>query len=292
VKKILITGANSYIGISVKGWLDRWPEKYQTDTLDMVDKKWRRCDFSQYDVVYHVAGIAHADVDKVTEQQKALYYKVNTDLAVETAKKAKASGVKQFIFMSSMIVYSGCKEKVITKDTEPKPLNFYGDSKWQADQRIRKLQDKSFKVVVLRPPMIYGKGSKGNYPQLAKLAGRLPMFPIVKNKRSMLYIDNLCQFVKLVIDNGESGVFFPQNAEYTVTSDMVKMIAEAKGHRIVMLPGLGWLVKLMMKMPGKIGELAVKAFGDSCYEMRMSEYKDYRMRSLYDSIKATEGNKA
>ncbi|MCD7791361.1 MAG: sugar nucleotide-binding protein [Bacteroides thetaiotaomicron] len=290
MKRILITGANSYIGISVENWLNKTHGKYIVDTLDMIGDAWRDYDFSSYDVVYHVAGIAHADVGNVTEEQKKLYYQVNTDLAVETAEKAKASGVKQFIFMSSMIVYSGCKEKIITANTQPNPLNFYGDSKWQADQKIRALADDNFKVVVLRPPMIYGKGSKGNYPELAKLASKLPVFPIVKNKRSMLYIENLCQFVKLMIDNEESGVFFPQNAEYTNTSDMVQMIAEVKGHRIVMVPFTNTAVKLMGKVPGKIGGLANKAFGDSAYEMGMSAYKeDYRVVSLRKSIELTEG---
>ena len=116
-------------------------------------------------------------------------------------------------------------------------MNFYGDSKWQADQKIQALADERFKVVVLRPPMIYGKGSKGNYPQLAKLAGKLPLFPIVHNQRSMLYIENLAQFVKRMIDNEETGVFFPQNEQYINTSDLVQMIAvvkaDAYGHGAV-----------------------------------------------------------
>ena len=288
-KHILITGANSYIGNAVEAWLNQTPGKYMIETMDMLDDAWRNNDFSHYDVVFHVAGIAHADVGNVTEQQKQLYYKVNTELAVEVANKAKAAGVKQFIFMSSMIVYSGCKEKMIKADTKPQPLNFYGDSKWQADQRIRDLEDELFRVVVLRPPMIYGKGSKGNYPELVKLASKLPVFPIVKNKRSMLHIDNLCQFVKLMIDNQESGVFFPQNAEYTNTSDMVEMIAAVKGHRIVMLPFTNLPVKLMGRIPGKIGSLAEKAFGDLTYDMAMSEYKEnYRVNSLGRSIELTE----
>lgn len=294
-KKILITGAGSYVGESVKAYLEKFKNDigestYKVDTLDMLDESWRECDFSTYDVVYHVAGIAHADVGNVTEEQKALYYKVNRDLAVEVTEKAKSEGVKQFIFMSSMIVYSGCLEKVITKDTEPKPLNFYGDSKWQADQKIRELGDANFKVVVLRPPMIYGKGSKGNYPTLAKLATKLPVFPIVHNKRSMLYIENLCEFVRLMIDNEEEGVFFPQNGEYSNTSDLVQMIAEVKGHRIVMLPGTAWGVKVLERVPGKIGGLSEKAFGDLAYEMEMSEYReDYRVCSLAESVRRTEG---
>lgn len=293
-KRILITGANSYVGTSVECWLKKANGKYGEDvyiitTLDMEGENWREHDFSLYDVVFHVAGIAHADVGGVTEGQKQLYYKVNTVLAVDTARKAKKSGVTQFIFMSSMIVYGGCKENMITKCTQPKPLNFYGDSKWQADRKIRKLGSETFKVAVLRPPMIYGKGSKGNYTELAKLAAKLPAFPVVQNKRSMLYIDNLCQFVKLMIDNGEAGVFFPQNREYTATSGMVKMIADARGHRIAMVPGLGWAVRLLMKIPGKIGELAVKAFGNSAYEMGMSLYKErYQLVGLEESVTQTE----
>lgn len=291
-KRILITGANSYIGMSVEAWLRKTEDKYIIDTLDMIDERWKEHDFSTYDVVYHVAGIAHADVGKVSEEEKQKYYKINTELAYETAQKAKEAGVKQFIFMSSMIVYSGCREKVITKLTQPKPLNFYGDSKWQAELKINSLRDDNFKVVVLRPPMIYGKGSKGNYPELSKLAGRLPVFPIVNNKRSMLYIDNLCEFVKLMIDNEEEGIFFPQNDEYTNTSEMVKMIADAKHHKIIMLPFTNLAVKAMIKFPGKIGTLAGKAFGDSAYEMEMSEYKDrYIIESLGLSILNTEGEK-
>ena len=289
-KKILITGKGSYIGESVEQWLLKDRDQYEVDTLDMLNNSWREKDFSEYDVIFHVAGIAHADVGAITEEQKELYYKVNTELTLEVAEKAKRSNVKQFIFMSSMIVYSGCKERIITFSTEPKPLNFYGDSKLQADKKLQEMVTDGFKVVVLRPPMIYGKGSKGNYPQLAKLASRLPVFPIVKNQRSMLHIDNLCQFVKLMIDNEETGVFFPQNGEYTNTSDMVQMIAEVKGHRIIMIPFVDLFVKVLEKVPGKIGELTTKAFGDSSYEMSMSEYKEnYRVNSLRKSIILTEG---
>lgn len=289
-KKVLITGQGSYIGTAVERWLLKDKDHYQVDTLDMQDETWRDTDFSQYDVVYHVAGIAHADVGNVTEEQKQLYYKVNTDLTIEVVERARQAKVKQFIFMSSMIVYSGCKENFITSETEPCPLNFYGDSKWRADQKIQEMDAENFKVVVLRPPMIYGKGSKGNYPQLAKLASKLPVFPIVKNQRSMLHIDNLCQFVKLMIDNEEHGVFFPQNGEYSNTSDMVQMIAEVKGHRIIMIPFVGIFIKLLEKVPGKIGGLTIKAFGNSSYDMSMSEYKEnYRVNSLRKSIILTEG---
>lgn len=292
-KKILITGEGSFIGSSVEGYLKRncFEEKYQVDTIDMRGNGWRSYDFTGYDTVFHVAGIAHADVGKVTEEGKKLYYQVNCDLAEEAARKAKDAGVGQFIFMSSMIVYEGCKTKLITARTKPRPANFYGDSKWQAEQRLWRLSepDGSFKVAVLRPPMIYGPGSKGNYPVLARIAGALPLFPSVKNKRSMLYIDNLCQFVKLLIDNRESGVFFPQNSEYSSTSELVRIIARARNHRIFLVPFCGPAVTILRKFPGKAGKLAEKAFGDLAYDMEMSEYKEnYRIYSLKESVWLTE----
>ena len=290
LKKVLITGANSYIGESVEKWLNNSDNEYEVDTLDMLDPNWKEFDFSKYDTVFHVAGIAHTDVGNVSEEVKQKYYQVNTDLTLEVANIAKNAKVRQFIFMSSMIVYSGCGTTHITKDTKPKAENFYGDSKLQADLKLQEMNSESFKVVVVRPPMIYGKGSKGNYPQLAKLATKLPVFPIVYNKRSMLHIDNLCEFIKLMIDNEESGVFFPQNSKYTNTSDMVQMIASVKGHRIIMLPGTSLSIKLLENVPGKIGGLAKKAFGDSYYDMSLSEYKDeYRVNGLRNTIEKTEG---
>lgn len=170
------------------------------------------------------------------------------------------------------------------------PQNFYGDSKWQADKKIRTLADKSFKVVVLRPPMIYGKGSKGNYPMLSKLAQKMPCFPKVRNRRSMLHIDNLCQFVKLMIDNEESGTFFPQNGEWTETSEMVRMIAETHGRRLLMIPWMTYPMQLLEKFPRKLGRLAHKGSGNFAYDMAISEYnEDYRVRSLAESIQLTEG---
>lgn len=289
MKKILITGANSYIGMSFEKYMSQWPEQYQVDTVDMVDGSWREKSFAGYDVVFHVAGIAHSDTGNVTEERKAFYYKINTDLTVETAKKAKADGVKQFIFMSSAIVYGDSapigKTKVITKDTPVNPANFYGDSKVQAEKGILPLNDDSFKVCVLRPPMIYGPGSKGNYPVLSKLARKLPVFPKVNNQRSMLYIENLAEFIRLMVENEEQGIFWPQNAEYSNTTDLVQMIAQAHGKKIAIIPGFTWALKIMSHATGLVN----KAFGSLSYDMELSRYKqDYRIAPLDESIRRTE----
>lgn len=289
MKKILITGANSYIGTSFEKYMSQWPDEYQVDTIDMIDGSWREKSFSGYDVVFHVAGIAHSDSGKISAEKEKLYRSVNTDLTIETAKKAKTDGVKQFIFMSSAIVYGDSgkigKKKVITKDTPTNPANCYGDSKVQAELGILPLQDDKFRVCVLRPPMIYGKGSKGNFPQLEKLAKKMKFFPYVKNERSMLYIGNLVEFVRLMIENEEQGIFWPQNAQYSNTSELVKMIGIVNGKKIHLIKGVGWVLKLLSLFTGLVN----KAFGNLSYDQSMSDYKEeYRKFSLEDSIKETE----
>ncbi len=290
VKKVLITGANSFIGTSFERHIQtHYPNGYAIETIDMVDGTWRDADFSKYDAVFHVAGIAHADTGHVREERKAFYYQVNTDLTIETAKKAKAEGVKQFLFMSSAIVYGDSapigKTKIITKDTLPSPTNVYGDSKFQAENGILPLQDRQFHVVVLRPPMIYGPGCKGNYPILSKFARNLPVFPYVDNQRSMLYIENFCEFIHLMIANEEQGIFHPQNREYSNTAQLVQCIAHSHGKKVLLVKGFGWALQLLSHMTGLVN----KAFGSLSYDMQLSDYKeDYRIYSLSESIERTE----
>ncbi len=302
-KRVLITGAGSYIGQSFLDYAKKYyPENFEIDELDMVGDAWRDCDFSNYDIVYHVAGIAHADVGNVSEETKEKYYAVNTDLTVEVAQKAKAEKVKEFIFMSSMIVYGESapygKKKEIDEHTVPAPANFYGDSKLQADVAVRELADDSFKVIVLRPPMIYGRGSKGNYPVLAKLAKKLPVFPNVDNERSMLYIENLCEFlcqIMLVEQIKQNAtVLIPQNAEWTNTSVMVEKIAKVSGKKIAIMKALKPAVAMTGKLPGKIGGMTNKAFGNSCYTHAISVYPglDYQKISLKQSVDRTESVKS
>lgn len=296
MKKVLITGANSYIGTSFENYIkENCPNDYTVDTVDMIDDTWREKSFAGYDSVFHVAGIAHSDNGKISTEKEKLYRSVNTDLTIEVAKKAKTDGVKQFIFMSSAIVYGDSapmgKSKVITRDTPVSPANCYGDSKVQAENGIRPLNDGKFHVVILRPPMIYGKGSKGNYPTLSKLAQKLPIFPKVNNCRSMLYIENLCEFVRLMVENEERGVFWPQNAEYSNTSELVRMIADVHGKKIRLTRAFNWGLPVARLVTG----LVDKAFGNMAYEMAMSEYQNkngervnYSLISLDESIIHTE----
>ena len=283
-KRVLVTGVNSYIGNAFRSYMEQYPEEAVVDGISVRNDAWKTLDFSGYDCIFDVAGIAHADTGHVSEEVKKRYYAVNCDLTVALAQKAKEEGVRQFIFMSSAIVYGDSApigfQRMITRDTPPAPADFYGDSKLQAEKGILPLADDHFKIAVLRPPMIYGKGSKGNYPVLSKMAQKLPAFPKVENCRSMLYIGNLVEFVRLVIKNEESGFFFPQNGQYSNTSQLVQMIAEAHGKHIILVGGCTVPLRLLSQATGLVN----KAFGSLAYDMPMSEYKEnYRRFSLEES---------
>lgn len=266
MKKILITGQNSYIGNAVAEYLEKCHQQaYRVDKISLQDDSWQQKDFSEYDTILHVAGKAHVDVSLVSEETKKLYYRVNGELPAKVAAKAKAEGVRQFIHLSSVIIYGDSAgvggSKVICADTVPAPVNFYGDSKLQGEENLKPLADENFWVAILRLPFVYGKGSKGNYPLLVKMARITSVFPNINNQRSMLYIDNLTEYIRQLADSGESGIFFPQNAEYVTTAQMVRLIGAAMGKKIYLWSALNPLVRLVSKVPGKIGNLANKAFG-------------------------------
>ena len=289
MKKILITGANSYVGVNVERYLAKWPEAYQVDTVDMVDGSWRERSLEGYDALLHVAGMVHQTESKKDPHQAERYDKINHQLAVETAQKAKQDGVRQFLFMSSASVYGLSapvgKLLAITKDTPLNPVDNYGISKKRAEEGLQILQDETFRLVILRPPMIYGKGCKGNYQTLSKLAKKLPVFPLVDNRRSVLYIENLAEMIRLLIDDEASGIFCPQNNEHINTSDMVDRIARANGRRMLLIPGFTWALKLLRPLT----ELVDKAFGSLYYDFTLSEYsRNYCVKNLQESILETE----
>lgn len=322
MKRILITGANSYIGTSLERYLLEYNdlqgrELYRVDTVSQRDSRWEAHDLRGYDAVFQASGIAHADTGAVSRERQALYYQVNCDLAVHTAQKAQAAGVGLFIYPSSVIVYGDSapygKTRMITAQTPAECAHYYGDSKIRAEEALRRLEageepwadgkslageepsvdgtaGAGMQVAILRLPMVYGRGSKGNYPLLAKLAGRLPFFPDVKNQRSMIYIENLCEFIRQRIEEGKGGLYFPQNSEYTTTSRMVQEIAAARGKKLRLLKIMNPLVALASHVPGKIGNMANKAFGSLTVDREMSgDVEGYCLYDLRESIRRTEG---
>lgn len=288
MKRVLITGKGSYIGKNFISSIKLNNCDIVIDEIDVKGESWKTIDFSIYDAVYHLAGLAHSTP---SEKDCELYYQVNTDLAVAVAKKAKADQVKQFIFMSSLIVYGKesfhNKARKITWDTPLKPDNFYGDSKKQAEIQITGLQDEHFKTVIIRSPMIYGRESKGNYNLLSKFAKRTLFFPTLKNKRSMIYVGNLVAFVTLLIINEDQGIFLPQNKDYVSTNVMVKEIAKISQHKIFFIGIFNPIIKIVINQ-----KYINKLFGNLYIDKELSAYKDdYNKFTFEESIELSEGNK-
>lgn len=282
--RVLITGKDSYIGVSFESWVKNINPEWDIDTICLKDSTWKNISFSDYDTILHVAGIAHVSADPKLEE---LYYKVNRDLAIEVAQKAKEDQVKQFIFMSSMIIYGADEgvgiSNVITTDTKPQPLNFYGDSKLEADLAIQAISDEKFKTAIIRTPMVYGPNSKGNFPKLIKLAKLTPLFPSLENKRSMIYIDNLTEFIRLLILNQSSGVFFPQNRDYVGTKEIVFVAGECMNRKIYSVSLFNPLLTLMSKKMSIIN----KVLGNKIYDKKLSKHfnQEYCVVDFKESIK-------
>ena len=282
MKKVLITGKNSYIGLNLKRWLEKEKDLYSVQEVETMNDEWKKTDFTNCDIVLHVAGIAHVSSDP---KLKDLYYKVNRDLAIEIAKHAKKNNVKQFIFMSSMIIYGKDapvgEEKNINNKSAPRASDFYGDSKLQADLELQKLQDENFKVVTIRTPMVYGPGCKGNFPRLKKLAKMSPIFPDIENKRSMIYIDNLCEFFKQCIDREYAGIYYPQNKEYLSTKLIIKIMSESMNKKMHFTKLFNPIIKMLSKKINIIN----KVFGSKVYEKEISGDFSYCIVETEDSIR-------
>ena len=286
MKKILITGRGSYLGNSLKAYLEAFGNHYRVDCVSLRSGDWMEQSFRGYDAVYHTAAIVHQPRSKTDPGELARYRAVNCDLAVDAAKKAKAEGVRQFVFLSTMAVYgltAAFGETVtITAQTPTVPTDNYGLSKLEAERALLSLEGPDFRVAILRPPMIYGKDCKGNFRSLVSFARRLPFFPKVPNQRSMLYVGSLNRLVQQIIDREDRGIFCPQDPEYVNTSAMVQAIAAAQGKHLVLVPGFSWAFHLLRHLTGAVD----KAFGSLVYDKSLSELEeDYRIASFPDSVK-------
>ncbi|ASI36435.1 NAD-dependent epimerase [Exiguobacterium sp. N4-1P] len=281
MKKILITGTRGYVGTNFKLWLKKWPEKYSVKSVSLKNDDWKKMDFSEFDIVLHLAGIVHSK--KIRLEQ---YYKVNSQLTEMVAQKAAHDGVKQFIFLSSMSVY-GNKSKIIDTSTKLSPSTDYGKSKKEAEDKLLKLSNthKNLVVTIIRPPMIYGKGSPGNYQRLSKLASFIKIFPYIKNERSMIYIENLNIYIKNIIDYEKHGIHNPQNISYVSTVDLIKEIAKINENKVIFIPIPKIIAKLMLKSP-----TLNKLYSDLKYSYDFSLNNNFKddFIGFEESIKRTE----
>lgn len=283
MKKVLIIGKGSYLGESLAKWLEQFPARYSVDIVDPKNGAWRDTDFSSYEAVVDFAGIAH--INNITENMRDLFYSVNRELSIELATCAKEHGVNHFIIFSSMNVYGDYCDCVTDRNAE-NPTSFYGDSKLQGDIGIRKIEDDNFIVSYVRPPFVYGRGCRGNYNSISRIAKKTPIFPTYKNRKSMIYIDNLCEFTRLVIDEKIRGVLTPQNKELVSTTDLVREIAKCSCRRIWFTGLFNWAIGPACKMT----RFVRRAFADDCYAQELSDYWDYSycVVDFEESIRRTE----
>lgn len=176
----------------------------------------------------------------------------------------------------------------INENTPCTPNSYYGKSKLAAENEINKLTDNNFSIAIVRSPMVYGPNCPGNYRLLRKFARMIRIFPDIKNQRSMIFINNLTEFLRLLIDHQDKGLFFPQNKEYVETITMAKLIAFFYGKKIILSKILGWLMKA-----GKNKlEIANKIFGNLSYNQKLSKHYDwsYCKVGFEESIELTEKN--
>jgi UDP-glucose 4-epimerase len=244
--KILITGASGDIA---KAFAARTKE--ETRLISLRGDAWRDISFEGYDAVLHTAGLAHV---RESGRNRLAYFSVNRDLAFETAKKARADGVRQFVFLSSIAVY-GLLRGHITADTPAVPASSYGRSKLEAEALITGLAGDSFHAAVLRPPMVYGPGCPGNYAKLCRLAEIAPFFPDYENARSLVSIENLCTQIESVIAGGQGGLFFPRDPAPVSTAEMAAKIAKARGRTLPLTRAFNIPISLMMPRSALLSKL-------------------------------------
>lgn len=276
MKRILITGEASYIGMSVEKYLNQFEGEYEITTISVRTDDWKNHDFSKYDVVYHVAGIVHQN--KVNTET---FMMVNTKLPTEIALKAKESGVKHFIFMSTMSVF-GLEHGEINENTIPRPKNDYGKSKLEAEKNITNIRGDNFKVTIVRPPMVYGFKSPGNYNRLSNLAKKIPFYPDYKNQRSMIHILNLCNFIKVIIDRMIDGVYHPQNNQLVDTTKLIEEIRKVNGLKKRAIKILNILIIISKPFFSPIR----KIYGDLFYNFK--ENHSYQIINFEESIIQSE----
>ncbi|MCL1878626.1 MAG: NAD-dependent epimerase/dehydratase family protein [Defluviitaleaceae bacterium] len=227
--KVLIVGKNSFIGENFFKFAGIKTHGVISSVIVDSFEEWKTHNFENYSAVIFVAGIAHRKQKKSNAHE---YFAVNRDLAVAVAEKSKNANVPHFVYLSSMAVY-GKKEGEISANNEPNPRHndYYGTSKFYAENALKIMETEAFKVANVRPPMVYGPNCPGKYRTLEKLSKFFPLVPNNRNKRSIIYIDNLCAFLCAIILLRSSGEFCPQDKQYANTAELIKKIRTENGKK-------------------------------------------------------------
>lgn len=268
-KRVLITGKKGYIGRHIQRWLQNRADSYDVTMINVRTEEWKQTSFQGVDVIVHAAGIVHQPGISDWE----IYRKTNIDLTAALARKAKQEGVRLFIFLSTMAVFGRGKRlfvNIIDEETEISPVDLYGKSKYLAEQELLKIQSYDFKVVIVRPPNVYGKGCKGGYISgFRSVVSKLPAIPYAypNVRQSTIYIDNLCELIRLIIESEASGFFMPQDRIAVSAVELMEAISKATGRKKPKSRLLGTGIYLLAFLP-----IVKKAYGGVAYAEVMSAY--------------------
>lgn len=257
--RVFVTGASGFIGtptcvelmkqgIRVRAAVrfgKTVPEGVEPSYLREVgpDTNWREA-LIDVDVVVHLAARAHVFQGKV-EDSLPLFRRINTEGTLHLAEQALAAGVQRFVFVSSIGVNGAVTTELpFTPDDPPSPRSPYAQSKYEAEQGLRRLACESgFEVVIIRPPLVYGPGAPGNFGLLLRwvLRGWPLPFSKVRNKRSMVALDNLVDFIGFCVDRKKSllaanETFLISDGDDVSTPEFLRRIARASGVTARLLP--------------------------------------------------------
>lgn len=270
-KTLMITGASGFIG---SNFIERYKDKYNIIPVDLLKIKPEEIDFRGVDTVLHLAALVH----QMKGAPREKYFEVNTELTRRVAEEAKKQGVRHFVFYSTVKVYGYDGDLynhnlILNEESECKPMNDpYGESKWEAEKILRRLEDDNFKIGIIRPPMVYGKGVKGNMESLIKLVKMFPILPFNydKNRRSLVNIENLMYLTALVIDKEASGVFLPLDEKNISLKEIVEGIEKAYNLKRINIPMIQPIFWLLTKLKPNI---MVRLFGTLQFDNRLTKEK-------------------
>ncbi|MEO5592032.1 MAG: NAD-dependent epimerase/dehydratase family protein [Chitinophagaceae bacterium] len=202
MKTIAVTGSTGFVGKRLMAYNI---EKFHLRPINLRDTPVNAINLLDVDVVLHLAGKAH-QMEPIDDK---VYFDVNYELTKQLADKALLQGIKQFIYISSTKVYGDDINEILSEHSPCLPVDAYGASKLKAEQYLQSLQSDSFKIAIIRPPLVYGPGVKGNMIRLLQLADKnfpLP-FGKINNARSMVFIDNLIELINTIVFKETAGVF-------------------------------------------------------------------------------------
>ena len=270
--RIVIIGKNSYIGGYIKNYLTSFG--HEVYEFDIEHNELNETIFENVDSVIHVAAIVHR---KDIKDYK-IYKKINTDLPYKVAQLAKANGVAQFVFLSSMAVYKqdkSLKGNWLDEHSECNPQSLYGKSKYEAELLLNSLSEANFKICHIRPANVYGKNCRGAYMEsFRKIVQRLPCIPVAYEnvKQGMLYIENLVELVKLIVENKAEGIYPAQDKTAVSSVELMEEIAKSitvknKKSRFLGIPFKIFRISVVKKLYGGVAytrEYATTQLGDYC----------------------------